>query len=146
MQKLKFLAALIMLFASATVFAKIAGTYVLEFEGMGQGGGGDMGEITLTFAVDDEGNYSAKLSMGSMGESEGQDVEVDGNEFSFSITRETQRGDFSMTYSGKVEDGELTGSIGTDWGESPFSGKLKEEESEEEGEDAEESGEDESAA
>ena len=135
------MAALITLFATATAFADITGTYVLEFEGMGQGGGGDRGEMTLTLAVDDEGNYSAKLAMGSMGESEGSDVEVDGNEFSFTVTRETPRGDFSMTYSGTVEDGELTGSIGTDWGDNPFTGKLKEEESEEEGDDADESGE-----
>lgn len=136
MQKLKFLAALIVLFASATVFGKIAGTYVLEFEGMGSGGGGgDGAEPTLTFAVDDDGNYSATMAMGAMGEMEAQDVEVDGNEFSFSVTRETPRGDFSMSYSGKVEDGELTGSISTDWGDSPFTGKLKEEESEDEAEE-----------
>ena len=141
MQKLKFLAALIVLFASATVFAKVAGTYVLEFEGMGDRGG----ETTLTFAVDDEGTYSA--TMGSdRGDMEGNDVEVDGNEFSFSITMETPRGDMTMSYSGSVEDGELSGTLDMQGYEMSFTGKLKEEESEEEGEDADESGEDESAA
>jgi hypothetical protein len=116
---------------------------VLEFEGMGARGG-DGGEVTLTLAVDDEGNYSAKLAMGPMGESEGQDVEVDGNEFSFTVTRETQRGDFSMSYSGTIEDGVLEGTMSSDWGEGNFTGKLKEEESEEE--DSDESAEGEAEA
>ena len=131
MQKLKYAVALIALFASASVFAKIAGTYVLEMEGMGRGGGQDV-EVTLTLAVDDEGNYSATMAMGSFGETEGEDVEVDGNEFSFSVTRESQQGSFSMTYSGTVEDGELEGTITHDFGEMSFTGKLKEEETEEE--------------
>lgn len=146
MQKLKFLAALIVLFASATVFGKIAGTYVLEFEGMGSRGGGDGSESTLTLAVDDEGNYSASMSMGAMGEVEGQDVEVDGNEFSFSVIRETPRGDFSMSYSGTIEDGELSGTMSSDQFEMNFTGKLKEEEEEEEGEEAEASDADEPEA
>lgn len=137
MQKLKIAAALIVLFGSATVFAKITGTYVLEFEGMG-GGGGQGGEVTLTLAVDDEGSYTATMSS-QMGDMEGDSVEVDGNEFSFSTTRETPQGDFTMSYSGTVEDGELTGTLTHDWGEASFTGKLKEEESSEE-EDGDESG------
>lgn len=135
MQKLKVAAALIALFASATVFAKITGTYVLEFEGMGGGGGGQGGEVTLTLAVDDEGKYSATMTS-PMGDLEGDSVEVDENEFSFTVTRETPQGDFSMSYSGTVEDGEITGTLTHDWGEASFTGKLKEEEpTEEEGDD-----------
>lgn len=141
MHKLKFVAALIAIFASATVFAKIAGTYVVEFEGMPTRGG----ETTLTFAVDDEGNYSATLSS-AMGDMEGDSVEVDGNEFAFSVTREGPQGDFTMSYSGKVEDGEMSGTLTHNWGEASFTGKLKEEESEEEGEGGEESGEGEAEA
>ena len=141
MQKLKFVAALIMLFASATVFAKIAGTYVLEMEGR-QGRGG---ETTLTFAVDDEGTYSATMAS-DWGENEGSDVKVDGNEFSFSVTMETQGGDFTLSYSGKVEDGELSGTMSSEGFEMNFTGKLKEEEEEEEGEEAEASDADEPEA
>lgn len=129
--------ALITLFATATAFADIAGTYVLEMEGR-QGRGG---ETTLTFAADDEGNYSATMAS-DWGENEGSDVEVDGNEFSFTVTMETPRGDFSMTYSGTVEDGELSGTMSAEGFDMTFTGKLKEEESEEEaGEDSDESGE-----
>ncbi|MXW52388.1 MAG: hypothetical protein F4X44_10725 [Gammaproteobacteria bacterium] len=141
MQKLKFLVALVALFVSATAFAKIAGTYVLEMEG-GQGRGG---ESTLTFAVDDEGTYSATMAS-DWGENKGTDVKVDGNEFSFSVTMETQRGDFTLSYSGTVEDGELSGTMSSEGFEMSFTGKLKEEEEEEEGEDADDSAEDEPEA
>lgn len=143
MQKLKFLVALVALFVSATAFAKIAGTYVLEMEG-GQDRGG---ETTLTFAVDDEGTYSATMAS-DWGENEGSDVKVDGNEFSFSTTMETQGGDFTLSWSGTVEDGEMSGTMSTEAFEMSFTGKLKDEEEEEgeEGEDADDSAEDEPEA
>lgn len=133
MHRFKIAMALIALFASAAVFAKISGTYVLEFEGMGGGGGQGGGEVTLTLAVDDDGNYSATMAS-PMGEMEGESVDVEGNEFSFTTSRSTPQGDFTMSYSGTVEDGDLSGTMTHDWGETSFTGTLKEEESEDEGE------------
>lgn len=66
---------LIALLASTTLFAKIAGTYVLEVEGMGAPGEGP--EVTLTLAVDDEGENSATVNT-PMGKEESSSVEVDG--------------------------------------------------------------------
>lgn len=88
MQKLPFLSVLIALLASTTVFAKIAGTYVLEVEGMGAPGEGS--EVTLTLAADDDGEYSASVNT-PMGQEGSESVEVDGNEFSFLTKVESRR-------------------------------------------------------
>ena len=130
MQKLKILATLIVLFASATAFAKIAGTYTLEVEGMGPQPEGQ--EVTLTLAVDDEGKYSAVLNT-PMGKEKSDSVKVDEGKFSFSTTVEGPQGNMSLSYSGTVKDGELKGKVASAaMGiEMSFTGKLKEEESEE---------------
>ena len=150
MKSLKFVAAGLVLLASVAAYSKIEGTYVLEFEGMGQmPAGADMPEITMTFSVDDEGKYSVVVvGPGAMGEEEeqtGEDVTVDENEFSFKIVNETPMGEMAQEWTGKVEDGELTGTMSMAAGEfnmdMEFTGTLKEEDSDSDDEAEEEAAE-----
>ncbi len=121
---------LIALLASATVLANIAGTYELEYEG--KEADRRASDLTLTFAVDDQGNYSARVSS-QMGDHEGTNVEVDGSDFSFSVIRKTSKRDYLSTYSGTVKNGKLTGTLTIGHGDDVrgklfFSAKLKGEE------------------
>lgn len=114
------------LFASTTVFGDIAGTYVLDQD---KNGSNEDSRWSLTLAVDDDGNYSATVT--TLTEKlKAKSVEVKGNEFSFSITREDASSEYKVLYSGTVENGEMSGSFTIGEGKMFFSAKLKEEESE----------------
>ena len=127
MHKQKFLIASLTLFASTAIFGSIAGTYVLDQE---ENESNLDERWSMTLSVDDEGNYSATVTT-LKEELKATSVEVDGNEFSFSITREIAKSDYEVVYSGTVEDGVITGSITIGKGKMFFSAKLKEEEQEE---------------
>ena len=81
----------------------------------------------LSINVDRDGRYSATLTAGKVSKTD--DVEIDENEFEANFAMSSSFGDFEITYSGRVEDSILTGTIseslfGT---ESKLVGKLKHE-------------------
>ena len=115
------------LFASTAIFGNIAGTYVLDQE---ENESNLDERWSMTLSVDDEGNYSATVTT-LKEELKATSVEVDGNEFSFSITREDASSDYQVTYSGSVKNGKMSGSFTIGEGKMFFSAKLKEEEQEE---------------
>lgn len=101
--------AIIAVFASLSIGAEIEGTYVLENKNKFK----SKNEATLTINVDDKGEYSATLDGGFDTITDAEDIEVDGNEFEATFL--VGRGDLEveLTYSGRVEDGNLTGTIST---------------------------------
>lgn len=126
MNELKLLVASLALFVSTTVFGNIAGTYVLDQEENES----NLGERwSMTLSVDDEGNYSATVTT-LKEELKATSVEVDGNEFSFSITREDANSDYQVMYSGSVKNGKMSGSFTIGEGKFFFSAKLKKDEPE----------------
>ena len=124
MNELKLLVSSLALFVSTTVFGNIAGTYVLDQE-ENESKLGDRWSMTLS--VDDEGNYSATVTT-LKEELKATSVEVDGNEFSFSITREDANSDYQVMYSGSVKNGKMSGSFTIGEGKFFFSAKLKKDE------------------
>ena len=126
MHKLKLFFSSLALFVSTTVVGNIAGTYVLDQE-ENESKLGDRWSMTLS--VDDEGNYSATVTT-LKEELEATSVEVDGNEFSFSITREDANSDYQVMYSGSVKNGKMSGSFTIGEGKFFFSAKLKKDEPE----------------
>ncbi len=127
MHKLKLLLASVALVTSTTVFGDIAGTYVLDQD---EDGSNEDARWSMTLAVDDDGNYSATVTT-LKDELKAESVEVDGKEFSFSITREDAKSDYKVLYSGTVENGKMSGSFAIGEGKLFFSATLKEEEPEE---------------
>ena len=138
MPRFKIVAALIALFASVSLIAEVAGTYEIEFVGMAAAG-----PTTLTMEKDDEGNYSGELSGSSGGMTETYEIEevtVDGDKFSFTMTIEAEGMSMSFEYSGEVDGDEISGKISTEMGDIEFEGTRQaeeEEDSEEESEAAE---------
>ena len=127
MHKLKSIVTSLALLASTAVGGNIAGTYVLDQEENES----NLGERwSMTLSVDDEGNYSATVTT-LKEELKATSVEVDGNDFSFSVSREDAKSDYQVMYSGSVKNGKMSGSFTIGEGKVFFSAKLKEEESEE---------------
>ncbi|MXW52841.1 MAG: hypothetical protein F4X44_12570 [Gammaproteobacteria bacterium] len=127
MHKLKLLLASVVLVTSTTVFGDIAGTYVLDQD---EDGSNEDARWSMTLAVDDDGNYSATVTT-LKDELKAESVEVDGKEFSFSITREDANSEYKVLYSGTVENGKMSGSFAIGEGKMFFSATLKEEEPDE---------------
>ncbi len=134
MPRFKIVAALIALFASASLIAEVAGTYEIEFVGMA-----GAPPSTLTMEKDDKGNYSGEISGGAGGEAlDIDEITVDGDKFSFTITTpETEGISMSLEYSGEVDGDKISGTISTDWGEVEFEGTRQAEEEEDSEEDSE---------
>lgn len=143
MRTLKTLTALLTALISFSLFA-VEGTYEIEMEGFGGGGGrGGGGDFTTTFTIvkADDGTYSGTwTSRGN--DTEIEEITVDGNDFSFVLTRTWGDNTTEIPYEGTVEDGELSGSMTMSWGgqenEMKFTGTLVEEEDSEDEEPAEE--------
>ena len=142
MKLAKFVAAVTVSFLTVSLFAKVAGTWVIQMDIPQMPQSEDTAQ-TLTIEVDDEGNHSGTLS-GRMGESMEIDaIDVDEGEFSFDVSFEMGGNSMTMTYKGTVEDGEMSGTVSMGSGEwsqeFDFTGEPKEEDEEEAGdEEAEE--------
>lgn len=85
---------------------EIVGTYVLDSKS------NSWRKPELTINRDHDGKYSATLTAGKVTETD--DVEGDGNEFSATFTISTNLGDMAITYAGRVEHGNLSGTITED--------------------------------
>jgi len=62
-------------------------------------------ETTMTFKAD--GATLTGTVSGRRGDSEIQDGKIDGDNISFTVKRQTQKGDFTSTYKGKVMGDEI---------------------------------------
>jgi hypothetical protein len=65
-------------------------------------------EITQNVHFEQDGENLTVTMEGRMGESTGEGM-IKGNKVEWSITRNTQRGDFTITYTGTVEDDTMSG-------------------------------------
>ncbi|MXZ54596.1 MAG: hypothetical protein F4227_07850 [Gammaproteobacteria bacterium] len=99
----------VVLTTSASTFAGVEGTYVLEDS---EDSRFRWKQLELTIKADDDGGYSAVLTESS-GEVllDSDEIEVDGQEFKAIFTLSSDLGDLIFTYAGQVENGKLTGSI-----------------------------------
>ncbi|MXW54009.1 MAG: hypothetical protein F4X44_13215 [Gammaproteobacteria bacterium] len=94
----------------------------------------DIGETVVSIGKTEDGEYEISISfvIGSSVQSwVGDDVKIDGNEFSFQVDYEGFDAPI-MVYSGTVEDGEMSGIVNelgsqsTDAKDRKFIGRLKE--------------------
>jgi hypothetical protein len=91
-----------LLAAAAMLAADVTGKWTSETQG--QGGR----TMTSTFDLKAEGDKLTGTITGARGGAvEISDGKVNGNEVSFTVTRETQRGTMKLLYTGKVEGDEL---------------------------------------
>jgi hypothetical protein len=83
--------------------AKVAGSWELTFEG-------PRGTRTQTLTIQQDGSKIKGTLTGQRGESplEGS---VDGNKISFTVTRETPNGTFTIEYNGTVEGDSMKGTM-----------------------------------
>ncbi|MYF38648.1 MAG: hypothetical protein F4219_07790 [Gammaproteobacteria bacterium] len=105
--------------ASPAIDQEIVGTFVLDSKSNSRR------KPELTIDRDSDGEYSATLSAGAVTETD--DVEWDGDEFSATFTISTKLGDMAITYAGRVDQGNLSGTITEDMygSEVKLVGKLK---------------------
>ncbi len=83
--------------------AKVAGTWEMSYEG-------PRGTITQTLKLQqDDGTIKGTLT-GRRGESP-LDGSVEGNKVSFTVTRETPRGSFTLEYTGTVDGDSMKGMV-----------------------------------
>ncbi|MYC24405.1 MAG: hypothetical protein F4X56_00635 [Gammaproteobacteria bacterium] len=99
----------VVLVASASIFAEVEGTYILEDSEESRF---KWKQPELTIKTDGEGGYSAVLT-DSSGEVllESAEIEVDGQQFTAIFTLSSDLGDLEITYVGELENGNLTGTI-----------------------------------
>ena len=60
-----------------------------------------------------------------MGKSEFKDAKIEGNSFAFDTTINSQMGEMEIAFLGSVEGDNISGTIGTQMGEMPFTGQRK---------------------
>jgi hypothetical protein len=82
--------------------ANVAGTWDLSMQGR-------RGTMTQTLKIEQDGDKIKGTIEGPRGSSN-FDGTVKGNEIRFAVKRETQRGEFEMDYSGKVDGDTMKGS------------------------------------
>ena len=86
------------------------GTWTWTMQARGGGGGeGQPREVTMKIAK--EGDKLAGTISGRQNETKLQNVKLEGDELSFDYTRETQNGNFTQKYKGKVAGDTITGKI-----------------------------------
>ena len=86
---------------SADQEVDISGDWELSAEMRGR-------EITQNVRFEQDGETLTVTMEGRMGESTGEGT-IKGNKVEWSITRSTQRGEFTITYTGTVEGGTMSG-------------------------------------
>lgn len=77
-------------------------------------------EFTLTLNADGTGNTHS-----STGKSEFTDAKIEGNDFAFDTTVNSQMGEMEIAFKGSVEGDNISGTIGTQMGDMPFAGQRK---------------------
>lgn len=80
------------------------------------------GEIEFTLALNADGTgYTGA----QMEKTEFAGAKIEGNNFTFDTTVNTEMGEMALTFLGSVEGDNISGTIGTQMGEMPFTGHRK---------------------
>lgn len=108
MSKTKSIFALFLLFFLAVslsaLFADVTGDWEMTTQGR-------RGERTMDIHFEQKGEKITVTWSGFRGGEIEAEGTIKGNEIEWSFTRETPRGDFTMTYKGKVEGDTMTGTM-----------------------------------
>jgi hypothetical protein len=130
MKTLRFVFALMLVFAAAGFAADIDGKWVSERKMTGQDG--TERTVTTTFEFKADGNKLTGTAT-QPGRPGGdppppvaiQDGKIDGNKISFTVVRTTQRGEMKSTYSATVEGKTLKGTMTMMDRDMPFEAKKQ---------------------
>ncbi|HEY1494020.1 MAG TPA: hypothetical protein VGF49_05730 [Candidatus Solibacter sp.] len=98
---MKWLLALLAVFAMTAVAADVSGTWKASVETPN----GTM-ETTFVFKVD-AGKVTGTATMGQMGDSAISEGKVDGDTVTFAVVRQGQNGEFRINYTGKATGDEM---------------------------------------
>ena len=83
------------------------------------------GEMTQTLTFEQDGEKITVTMTGRRGETTGEGT-IKGNKIEWTVTRSTQRGDFTMTYTGTVEGNKMSGTVAMgDFGEREWTAEKK---------------------
>lgn len=83
------------------------------------------GEVTQEVHFEQDGKNLTVTMTGPRGEAEGEGT-INGNEIEWSIIRSTDRGEFTMTFTGTVEGNEMSGEVQLgDFGSREWTAKKK---------------------
>ena len=80
------------------------------------------GEVEFTLTINADGTGSTDSYMGK---SEFKDAKIEGNNFAFDMTLNSQMGEMQLAVKGSVAGDNISGTITTQMGEMPFSGQRK---------------------
>ncbi len=80
------------------------------------------GEVEFTLTINADGTGSAESPMGKM---DFTDAKIEGKSFAFDAVMNSQMGEMQLAFNGAVEGDNVSGTIGTQMGEMPFSGHRK---------------------
>lgn len=80
------------------------------------------GEIEFALTLNADGTGVAESPMGI---AEFTDAKIEGNRFAFDMILNSQMGAMEIAFNGSVEGDAISGTIGTQMGEMPFSGRRK---------------------
>ena len=123
LHSIQYLAALAALLASLAVFAKIEGTYVLEADTSSS----NIEDSTLEISVNKDGRYSATLASSLNVLQYSENIVVDESRFKASFFLSESNAEQEITFTGRVENGQLIGTFSTGSnGEFDFTGNLGE--------------------
>jgi hypothetical protein len=80
------------------------------------------GEVEFTMTIKANGTGRIESMMGNQ---EISDIAIEGNNFGFNTTINTQMGEMALAFIGAVDGDSISGTIGTQMGSLPFSGLRK---------------------
>ncbi len=80
------------------------------------------GEIEFTLALNEDGTGYTESRMGK---TEFSNAKIEGNNFTFDMTLNSQMGEMALTFKGAVDGDDIEGTISMQMGEMPFSGQRK---------------------
>ena len=80
------------------------------------------GEIAFTLTINADGTGSTESQMGKTGFT---GAKIEGNNFAFDTTVNTEMGEMDIAFTGSVEGDNVSGTIGMDLGEMSFTGHRK---------------------
>ena len=80
------------------------------------------GEIEFTLAINEDGSGYTESQMGK---AEFSSAKIEGSNFTFDMTLNSQMGEMALTFNGAVDGDDIKGTISTQMGERPFSGQRK---------------------
>ena len=80
------------------------------------------GEVEFTLTLNADGTGSTESPVGK---ADFTDAKIEGNSFAFDMTMNSQMGEMALSFMGSVAGDDISGTIGMQMGEMPFSGRRK---------------------